>query len=172
MSASRQAVAKAFGHLSARRRAAALILLALIAATLLFIWGNSLQSPEESRKLSDAAERFTRPVILALPVESWHTDGMIRYITRKLGHFIEYFLLGAQLRCLALVLAPALSLRALWLFVPAAAAAGIDEALQLTSGRGAALSDVALDAIGAAAGWLLVLALYAAFSGRRRRADA
>ncbi len=120
---------------------------------------------------SDAAEKMVRPVILSIPVERWHSDSMITFITRKLGHFAEFFALGAGLMGLALILRPALQLRGMYLFLFAVCIAAIDESLQLTSGRGAAVSDVALDAFGALAG-LLAVALGAILfaKGKTKRA--
>ena len=85
------------------------------------------------------------------------------FITRKLGHFTEYFLLGAELMLLALLLRPALRLRWTWLLLFAGAIAAMDESLQLTSGRGAAVSDVLLDIFGALSG-LMMMALAAGYS--------
>ncbi len=152
---------KALARLPEGRRAAAILLLALIAATVFFIWNNSLQSPEESLRRSGLAERLTRPILMIVPVEAWHSDRMITLITRKLGHFVEYFALGAELLALSKILRPAACLKAGLLYLFAVCIAAADEALQLTSGRGAALSDVALDACGAAAGMLLAMAVCA-----------
>ncbi len=153
------------------RRRAALFVVVLIICTIAFSWSNSLQNPEDSMKRSDIAEDVVRPLILALPVEQWHSEDMVTYITRKLGHFAEYFLLGAELMILALLLRPACRLRWVWLLLFAAVIAAIDESLQLTSGRGAAVSDVLLDACGALGGLLtaaLASGLYA--KGKRKRA--
>jgi len=162
----------AFQSLSRRRRAAALLLLLLVLATIAFIWNNSLQSPDESLRRSDMAEGLTRPVILAIPVEAWHTPAMITYITRKLGHFIEFFALGAELLCLWLLVRPAMPLPARYLLLISVCVAGADEALQSTNGRGPSFWDVGLDAFGAAAGLLFMLAAQAVYQkiGRKVRA--
>ena len=160
-----------FHALPLKRRRAALILMALIICTIAFIWSNSLQNPDESMRRSDVAEKVIRPIVLALPVKQWHSEDMVTFITRKLGHFTEYFLLGAELMLLALLLRPAFRLRWTWLFLFAGAIAALDESLQLTSGRGAAVSDVLLDIFGALAG-LMMMALAAGLyaKGRQKRA--
>ena len=96
---------------------------------------------------------------------------MVTFITRKLGHFTEYFLLGAELMLLAFLLRPAFRLRFIWLLLFAGAIAAMDESLQLTSGRGAAVNDVLLDIFGALAG-LIMMALAAGLyaKGRQKRA--
>ena len=160
-----------FHALPLKRRRAALIMMALIVCTIAFIWSNSLQNPDESMRRSDVAEKVIRPIVLALPVKQWHSEDMVTFITRKLGHFTEYFLLGAELMLLALVLQPAFRLRWTWLLLFAGAIAALDESLQLTSGRGAAVSDVMLDIFGALAG-LMMMALAAGLyaKGKQKRA--
>ena len=160
-----------FHALPLKRRRAALILMALIICTIVFIWSNSLQNPDESMRRSDVAEKVIRPIVLALPVKQWHSEDMVTFITRKLGHFTEYFLLGAELMLLALLLRPAFRPRFIWLLLFAGAIAAMDESLQLTSGRGAAVSDVLLDIFGALAG-LMMMALAAGLyaKGRQKRA--
>ena len=160
-----------FHALPLKRRRAALILMALIICTIAFIWSNSLQNPDESMRRSDVAEKVIRPIVLALPVKQWHSEDMVTFITRKLGHFTEYFLLGAELMLLALMIQPAFRLRLIWLLLFAGAIAAMDESLQLTSGRGAAVSDVLLDVFGALAGLMmtaLAAGLYA--KGKQKRA--
>ena len=160
-----------FHGLPFKRRRAALILMALIICTIAFIWSNSLQNPDESMRRSDVAEKVIRPIVLALPVKQWHSEDMVTFITRKLGHFTEYFLLGAELMLLALMIQPAFRLSFIWLLLFAGAIAAMDESLQLTSGRGAAVSDVLLDVFGALAGLMmtaLAAGLYA--KGKQKRA--
>ena len=160
-----------FYGLPFKRRRAALILMALIICTIAFIWSNSLQNPDESMRRSDVAEKVIRPIVLALPVKQWHSEDMVTFITRKLGHFTEYFLLGLELMLLALMIRPAFRLRWTWLLLFAGAIAALDESLQLTSGRGAAVSDVLLDVFGALAGLMmtaLAAGLYA--KGKQKRA--
>lgn len=74
-----------FQALPLKRRRAALVLMALIVCTIAFIWSNSLQNPDESMKRSNIAEEVVRPIILAIPVEQWHSGDMVTFITRKLG---------------------------------------------------------------------------------------
>ena len=160
-----------FHVLSRRRRVTALVLMTVILGTVVFIWGNSLQSPEDSMRRSDTAEKITRPLILAVPVYSWHSDEMVTFITRKLGHFAEYFLLGAELMVLVFVLRPVYRIRGHRMFLLTVVIASADEALQLTSGRGAAVKDVLLDSCGALSGLVLLWAVMKMFEkGKEKRA--
>ena len=72
---------------------------------------------------------------------------------------------------LALLLRPAFRPRFIWLPLFSGAIAAMDESLQLTSGRGAAVSDVLLDIFGSLAG-LMMMALAAGLyaKGRQKRA--
>ncbi len=133
---------------------------ALIFLTLQFIWSNSAQDAVASAAQSDA-------------VGSWMdrlfdiTREPFRFLydnRRKLAHFAEFLLLGAEME--------------LWLRVNdkrafsarlaggafCLAVAGIDEAIQLFSrGRVASFTDVVLDFCGAVVGLSLCFGIFAAF---------
>ena len=87
--------------LSGPRRALSALLAALVVLMVVFIWSNSLKGPEASLRQSAVAERLVKPLILAIPMPSLHTPEMISLLTRKLGHFAEFFLLGVLLVALA-----------------------------------------------------------------------
>ena len=109
--------------LSGPRRALSALLAALVVLTVAFIWSNSLKGPEASLRQSAVAERLVKPLILAIPMPSLHTPEMISLLTRKLGHFAEFFLLGVLLMALAIALRPALALPAWGLLLFAVAVA-------------------------------------------------
>lgn len=134
-------------------------MLILIVLTIDFIWGNSLQNPQESMERSGAAEKVVRPVLMAIPIDSWHTPGMITFITRKLGHFSEFFLLGIELMALKILLRPVLKIKFWPLFLLALLIAAADEGIQLTNGRGAMVQDVIIDSLGALTGLSLTRVL-------------
>ena len=155
--------------LSGPRRALSALLAAMVVLTVVFIWGNSLKGPEASLRQSAVAERLVKPLILAIPMPSLHTPEMISLLTRKLGHFAEFFLLGVLLMALAIALRPALGLPAWGLFLFAVAVAVADEGLQFLSDRAPRLADVLLDSVGAGCG-LVVAWLFGRLWRSRLRA--
>lgn len=141
------------------------LLLGLLAAlTLAFIWGNSLLGRAESQKLSQG---LLAEFCAALENVGLHIDPENDHWLRKLAHFGEFGLLGAELGLLMF-----LNRRQCFQgFVNCAfmglAAAVTDEALQLISNRGSRVQDVLLDFAGFAAG-LLLCGLLFAITGRKR----
>lgn len=136
-------------------RLLALILLSIsIGMTIAFIWGNSLLSAQESMKLSRTFERFVKPIALALPFRRYHTRAGISLLTRKLAHFAQFFVLGAQLSTLSWLLRPVVTSALFWVsFLISALVAFMDEGFQfLSAGRAPMFSDVLIDALGAMAG--------------------
>ena len=128
----------------------------LIAITLAFIWSNSLQNPQDSMQRSNTVEKILKPVIMAIPVKSWHSQDMITFITRKLGHFSEFFILGIELMVLKILLGSVYKFKFWHLFLFAVLVAAADECIQLTNGRGAMIQDVMLDSFGALMGLSLM----------------
>lgn len=129
----------------------------LIALVLIFIWGNSLLSKEVSGAISD----FIQYNIFgfsggAAPGEVNSTP------IRKLAHFGEFAALGA-LFALAFSEKAKRYLRA---FFFSAAAACLDETIQIFSHRGNSIKDVALDCCGAAFG---IFAVWLAVRVKRRK---
>lgn len=138
-----------------RIRAGTLLFAALSLLLLCFIWGQSLlprsQSAAESRFLMDVIKPLLDPGN-RIPEELFH------HYLRKAAHFAEYAALGfclcgffCSLRRGAAVL-PAIGASVF--------AAAADEGIQLFSeGRGAQISDVALDSCGALFGLAVFLLL-------------
>lgn len=141
------------------------VLIVLIAATLVFIWSNSLQPREDSLEDSEAVTNWIRPLLGALIGEEHVTV----HLVRKLAHFTEFALLGTELSCLALLCAKR-RLRGLLSCLAAGLLAGaIDESLQLLGDRGAQVRDVLLDFSGVLAAVLAVHLLAYFYSKRRTK---
>lgn len=141
-----------------------IVLALLVALTLAFIWGNSLVSRSESQEISRG---LLAEICAALETVGLHLDPQDDHWLRKLAHFGEFGLLGAELGLL------------MWLnrrqsvqgFVNCAfaglAVAVTDEALQLISNRGSQVQDVLLDFAGFLTG-LLLCGLLCGMIGRKR----
>lgn len=120
---------------------------ALAVLTTLLIWGNSVVPAAQSSQMSGGLTAWLQ--------EALHLS-LSEHLIRKLGHFCEYALLGAEYalcmakkrrsaqsiaNCLALGLATAVT----------------DESIQILSGRGPMVSDILLDFCGFITGFLLGL---------------
>jgi len=134
-------------------KTATIIIMLLIAATLAFIWGNSLESVAES---SEKSSRVLESLAFVLePV--FGKANVTDHLVRKLAHFTEFGLLGIWLALFIAVHGRArLQSVANCLFFGLSVAVS-DEALQLLSGRGSQVTDVLLDFAGAASGIFAVL---------------
>ena len=124
----------------------------LLVVAVLFIWGNSMKPGSESLEDSGAVKGFIDGIFESLGLDAEIGELFIR----KLGHFAEYFLLGALAYFVAvqypLPKKPYLS--AAFCF----AVAAIDETIQLfVVGRNGNILDVLLDSFGAICAILLVL---------------
>ncbi len=120
-----------------------LILSILILLTLLFIFSRSLASPKQSAEESRGVGVIVRAILGPIFGEERITD----HFVRKLAHFTEFALLGAELSLLFFKLSPHPVFFSLL-------AALTDETIQIFSGRGPAIADVWLDFAGACFGIL------------------
>lgn len=159
------------------RITASILLTALSAATVWFIFSNSLKSGVESASQSQAVTEGIQNAIEVIapssPIakaEGTAFDRLHAFV-RKSAHFLEYALLGALLlfTCRSYT-----RLKRFWFAPPCIAflVAAFDEYIQnFTPGRGNSFADVLIDTAGAAAGILFaVFCLFVAFQiGRRRR---
>ena len=117
------------------------LLLSVIGLTMLFILTNSLRPPEESMEQSDSALGFIG--MLFSPEKPF--GAFLQEYGRKIAHFIEYGLLGAEVAILVNFYLQKRKMMAV-LSVPLAMCfAVIDETLQYFSGRGPAILDVWID---------------------------
>ena len=129
-----------------------IILILLLLLTLAFIWGNSLLTRAESQEISRG---ILAEICAALEHVGLHIDPENDHWLRKLAHFGEFGLLGAELCALLF-----LNRRARPQGFVNCAFAGLgvavaDEALQLISNRGSQVQDVLLDFAGFLTGLLL-----------------
>jgi VanZ family protein len=127
-----------------------LALSVVIALLLAFIWGNSMLPVEKS----DALSRWVLEHVFGLSGGAPYFDTG-NHLLRKAAHITEFALLAA-----ALVFRMR-NKRFFWLFgALAAAAAAVDETIQLFSHRGSQLKDVGIDCIGvfmgAAAAFIII----------------
>lgn len=129
-----------------------IVLVLLLVLTLAFIWGNSLLPRTESQEISRG---LLAELCAALEHVGLHIDPQNDHWLRKLAHFGEFGMLGAELGLL-LCLNRRQSVQG---FVNCAfaglAVAVTDEALQLISNRGSQVQDILLDFAGFLAGLLL-----------------
>lgn len=133
------------------------VLIALILATLVFIFTNSLKSPEQSLEDSNAVGGILSTIF---PPDT-DLGAFIEEYVRKIAHFTEYGLLGIEV---ALYVCFYTKRRVRCALVASASSffvGFIDETLQYISGRGPAISDVWVDVGGFV---LFSLIVYGAFA--------
>ena len=129
----------------------------LIALTLAFIWGNSVQGPAASENMSGS---------LKLWLEQFFHTVINEFLLRKAAHFSEYALLGVEFSLLLglqrgqdgknlqcgrnLLDFPLIGMLC----------AVTDETVQIFSGRGSLVSDVWIDTAGFTTGFFLTVLLF------------
>lgn len=124
------------------------ICVTLLILNLAFIWGNSLLPGEVSGTISDWVKEL---IAKLLPGDSPVTSG--GGLLRKIAHFTEFTALGLVLRWLFGMLQKG----KLWPFLWGAAAACIDETIQMfVPDRGPGLKDVCIDCCGVLMGMILL----------------
>ena len=160
-----------FRQLSRARRTAAIVLSLLIVLTLVFIFGNSLEDRQASAEASAQFERIVEPLLRALPYAQLHTGEALSMVTRKLAHYAEFFLLGAQMMALAILLRQVLPVRKRTILLSCLMIAGTDELLQFISSRAPQVQDALLDTFGALCGILFVYGVYRLLCGLRGEAS-
>ena len=138
---------------------------AIILGLLCFIWGNSLLPGEDSGQLSGFVGTLLQKLLPFLDLQS--DTGM--YLLRKAAHFSEFAALGMSFAWLYGML----SKKKLWaLSLPlicGAAAAAIDETIQLFSpDRGPSLKDVGIDTCGVITGIAVLTLLHWLFTRKKR----
>jgi len=145
--------------------ATAILLLVLIIAVLLFIWGNSLESEPESQARSLGIVALIKPLLA--PVVG--TGNVTDHLVRKIAHFLEFAVLGALLVLYTVVRGRLMLQSAVNCLSFSLATAVTDESLQLISSRGSQVQDVLLDFAGAVAGASFVLLFYSVVTVIRRK---
>ncbi len=129
-----------------------IVLVLLLVLTLAFIWGNSLLPRTESQEISRG---LLAELCAALEHVGMHLDPQNDHWLRKLAHFGEFGLLGAELCTLLFLNRRARPQGFVNCAFAGLAVAVTDEALQLISNRGSQVQDVLLDFAGFLAGLLL-----------------
>ena len=140
------------------RKIPILILSLIIAATVIFIFSNSMTPGEISNRTS----RTLSQIILGMidPAEKIDPEVFHKFV-RKSAHFVEFTMLGAELMLLALFIEPRRPLTLIFmpLFLSLMTAV-TDEFLQSFTTRTSSLADVLLDYAGSAFGIAAVFAIY------------
>ena len=129
------------------------LLAVFIVLTLVFIWGHSVMDRELSSEESGFVMRLVTPVLELIVGRGNVTEHMVR----KLAHFCEFALLGAEM---SLFFAGRKSRKREGLLLGMTHglfAAFIDETIQIFSGRGPAISDVWIDFAGVTVGGVFLL---------------
>ena len=130
--------------MSKKRLTVIIVLAALTAATLAFIWGNSVLGREASAsQSSEVYETVAKPVFDAVLGE----DKVTHNDFRKMTHFCEFMPLGLEACALvAAIKTPSFFKKDYLKILPYGFyVAFIDETIQVFSGRGAEIKDVWLD---------------------------
>ena len=121
----------------------------LLSCCLIFIWGNSLLPGEISGAISD----FVKNILAAIFEQGKPEPENSGFLLRKLAHFTEFTMLGLCLCWLFGMLGKGRLLP----FLCGAAAAGVDETIQLfVPERGPSLRDVCIDSSGVLLGVILL----------------
>lgn len=118
-------------------------LLLLIAATLAFIFVQSMLPPEKSKEESDKVGDIIEEII---PPDTQAGDYVQNNI-RKIAHFVEFFILGCEAALYGILFVRPLKWWTLS-FPTALIVAFFDESIQMFTGRGPAISDVWIDFLG------------------------
>ena len=121
-----------------------IILGVLCILVLVFILGNSLLPPDTSGKISGAVGE-----ILATILGEGDANQTVGGVSvRKMGHFVEFFALGALVVFLLRMLLKDRYFRCSVVVIVGLLIPVIDETLQIFSDRGSALTDVWIDVCG------------------------
>ncbi len=133
-----------------KARNVAIVLFVLV---LLFIWGNSMLSPELSGRLSDAVADLISSIFGGEGGDELQESFNIR----KLAHYLEFCALGFLSALILSYLSLENKERAAALMLSAIFFPLVDETIQLFSGRGPAIKDMWIDIAGFASGAALLL---------------
>jgi VanZ family protein len=138
----------------------------MILGILCFIWGNSLLPGEDSGELSGFVGTLLQTLLPFLNLQS--EQGM--HLLRKAAHFSEFAALGFSFAWFYGML----SKKRLWSMVlplvSGAAAAAIDETIQLFSpDRGPSIKDVGIDTAGVITGIAVLTLLHFLYKRMKKR---
>ena len=136
------------------------IRIALVAVTLLFIWGNSMLPAAVSGQESEWVRELLEPILSRLQGMLFGPGAEVdpSMLVRKLAHFCEYMLLGFLVGLM--LERPEGKTRFLPGWGMCLAAACIDECIQkFVPGRGPGIKDVLIDISGATIGLVLAMVI-------------
>ena len=122
----------------------------LIVFTLAFIWGNSLLGREASSSESSAVMELITPLLEVFVGRGNVTE----HLVRKLAHFSEFALLGAEVMLRFLLMEKPFRRAGLLAASHGLFAAFADETIQIFSGRGPMVQDMWIDFAGVIGGIL------------------
>ncbi len=142
-----------------------IVLLLLIICTILFIWTQSCLGKDASSAQSSWVRQFLQNAVdlLGLPIE------VTVHATRKLAHFLEFFLLGLEVTLYGICGRTPDRHDIVWMPGTVFLVAFMDETIQIFSGRGPAITDVWLDIAGGVTAMLLVFAFYYLVAACKRK---
>lgn len=144
-------------HMTMGRKRLVRIITLLLIGMLLFIWKNSVESQAVSAARSGMVREWLEPFLEHFVGKGNVTD----HLVRKLAHFAEYALYGALLGAWLLAARRWKWRNVLYCLLIGLCTAGIDETIQIFTGRGPMVRDVLLDFSGVCCGvgtvWLVVL---------------
>lgn len=145
---------------------ARIVMTALSAAQIWFIFSNSLQTADDSSVRSGRLLTWLNRLLCSLRIDIVMTEHFIR----KAAHFTEYTVLGVLL-CVTLVLYLNKRLKAFSAaLIAGAAVAACDELLQrFSDGRSGQLSDVLLDIGGVLCGAAVVIGIVSLTVRKRKK---
>ena len=129
---------------SRKRYVLKVILLAVMAATLVFIFANSLKSKAESSEDSLAVSGFLASIF---PPDT-PLGAFIKEHVRKIAHFVEHGLFGAETALYVFLFADRKRIMASLSVLLGLSVGFIDETLQYLSDRGPSIADVWIDLAG------------------------
>ena len=136
----------------------------LIALTLAFIWVNSLMPRAESQAVSQGLLERIVELFRTLGI---HLSPKSDHFIRKLAHFVEFGILGAEFSLLLHLRNKQGSQGYVNCAFAGLSAAVIDESLQLISNRGSQVQDVLLDFCGYMVGLWLCAVIFERFIEKR-----
>ena len=142
-----------------------LIALTVIFAAVIFYF--SMQSGTDSNAESGLIVKLVRPII---DPEGKMTEEEIQYSVRKTAHFTEYFILGALLSAIALIIP--LKFPTPWIFMSlffTLFTAVTDEYIQSFVERTSLVSDIVLDFSGGISANILAVAVFALVCAVKKR---
>lgn len=133
------------------------VFIAVIVATILFIWSNSFRNSSSSMNSSNSIKAMILSIFEYFGFDI--RDTFFIHFIRKFGHFTEYFVLGFELIIFRNVYYRDNKVAVLNCFYIGAFSAFLDETIQLipSLGRSAEVTDVWIDISGILLAFLIVI---------------